>query len=356
MIDTIMLSQNPDPKAALRVQTNLNETLKQTVEYCEGDKEHPFLEECISVFANYFENSGSYDNSLVMWAKMLRIQQNLLGEDREEMIPTYKKMAALAVAIQQPNLSQKYLQCAEDIMKKVKAAQPTGVEQTDKQKRTELEDRSQFVHQQYIAANQATNWEKAYTLLVEQESLLTQLNDGKKDSKVCSNMFLRSQLEMRTGRFEESLETIGQASTLLESTRKEFGQDYEVIKSKFHLQAANTHYILRNFVDCLEQSTRGLEQANKTQLREPGIARVMANVRRDLINLQIRSQARVQNVKASELRKTNVAYLAQQEKYKQVQSQRDLYLKQNLAGMMAAANASDAMLREDELKDDKKAE
>ena len=47
------------------------------------------------------------------------------------MIPTYKKMAALAVAIQQPNLSQKYLQCAEDIMKKVKAAQPAGVEQTE---------------------------------------------------------------------------------------------------------------------------------------------------------------------------------------------------------------------------------
>lgn len=53
----------------------------------------------------------------------------------------------------------------------------------------------------------------------------------------------------------------------------------------------------------------------------------MANVKRDLINLQIRSQAKVQNVKPSDLRKTNVAYLAQQEKYRQIQSQRDIFLK-----------------------------
>jgi hypothetical protein len=63
----------------LRVQTNLNETLKQTIDYCEGDKDHPFLEEVLSVFANYFENTQSFENSLIMWSKLLRIQQNLLG-------------------------------------------------------------------------------------------------------------------------------------------------------------------------------------------------------------------------------------------------------------------------------------
>jgi hypothetical protein len=34
-----------------------------------------------------------------MWSKFLRIQQNLFGEDREQMITTYRKMATLAVAI-----------------------------------------------------------------------------------------------------------------------------------------------------------------------------------------------------------------------------------------------------------------
>jgi len=30
------------------------------VAYAEGDKNHPFLEEVVSIFASYFEQTGSY--------------------------------------------------------------------------------------------------------------------------------------------------------------------------------------------------------------------------------------------------------------------------------------------------------
>lgn len=50
-----------------------------------------------------------------MHSKYLRIQQALLGEDNDAMIPTYKKMAALAVAIGQPTVSQKYLLIAQEL-------------------------------------------------------------------------------------------------------------------------------------------------------------------------------------------------------------------------------------------------
>jgi hypothetical protein len=40
-----------------------------------------------------------------MWFKFLKIQQELLGHDREQMIPTYKKLASLAVATGQPQVS-----------------------------------------------------------------------------------------------------------------------------------------------------------------------------------------------------------------------------------------------------------
>jgi len=43
---------------------------------------------------------GSYQNAFLMWSKFLRIQQSMFGGDREQMITTYKKMAALSVAIQ----------------------------------------------------------------------------------------------------------------------------------------------------------------------------------------------------------------------------------------------------------------
>jgi hypothetical protein len=55
---------------------------------------------------------GSYQNAFLMWSKFLRIQQNLFGEDKEQMITTYKKLATLAVTIGQPTTSQKYLNLA----------------------------------------------------------------------------------------------------------------------------------------------------------------------------------------------------------------------------------------------------
>jgi len=69
------------------------------MQYCEGNGNHPFLEEVVSIFASFFEQMGSYQNSFLMWSKFLRIQQNMFGEDREQMITTYKKMGSLAVMI-----------------------------------------------------------------------------------------------------------------------------------------------------------------------------------------------------------------------------------------------------------------
>lgn len=111
LINTIILMQAApqDPQAIHRVEMQLKNTFAQQIEYCENDSNHPFLEEVVSLYATYFEQTGSYQNALVMHSKYLRIQQNLLGEDKEPMIPTYKKMAALAVAVGQPQVSQKYL-------------------------------------------------------------------------------------------------------------------------------------------------------------------------------------------------------------------------------------------------------
>jgi hypothetical protein len=107
------------------------------------------------------------------------------------MIPTYKKMAALAVAIGQPHLSQRYLSNAEELMSKQKQSLGNAV-LSDEDKRREAEERSAFVHQQYIAATSAGDYENALKYTTEQEQLLIQLNNGVDNSKVCSNMFLKS--------------------------------------------------------------------------------------------------------------------------------------------------------------------
>lgn len=110
----------------------------------------------VSIFASYFESIGAYQNALLMWSKYLRIQQNLFGEDREQMITTYKKMSTLAVSIGQPSTSQKYLDTAQKILEKVQSEQ--GIEKTDEQKKEELEEKSHMEFQQYLTAQQSGDY------------------------------------------------------------------------------------------------------------------------------------------------------------------------------------------------------
>jgi hypothetical protein len=64
------------------------------------------LEEVISIFANFFENMGSYQNAFLMWNKFLRIQKAMFGCENSQMITTFKKLATLGVAIGEPTISQ----------------------------------------------------------------------------------------------------------------------------------------------------------------------------------------------------------------------------------------------------------
>ena len=93
----------------------LKTTFERTLEYVEMDKDHPFLEEVVSIFANFFEDIGSYQNAFLMWSKFLRIQQAMFGKDKDQMITTYKKLAALAVSLGESSASAKYLEKAEEL-------------------------------------------------------------------------------------------------------------------------------------------------------------------------------------------------------------------------------------------------
>jgi len=124
----------------------LKTTFERTLEYVEMDKDHPFLEEVVSIFANFFENIGSYNNAFLMWSKFLRIQQSMFGEDKDQMITTYKKLAALAVSLGESTASAKYLEKAEALM--AKSPETTNLEDmTPEQKKEALEEKGALAFQ-----------------------------------------------------------------------------------------------------------------------------------------------------------------------------------------------------------------
>ena len=66
------------------------------IAYCEGDKNHPFLEEVISLMASLYEGTMQDPRSAIyMFHLLLAIQDKMYGEVRKEMFATFKKLGSL---------------------------------------------------------------------------------------------------------------------------------------------------------------------------------------------------------------------------------------------------------------------
>ena len=74
------------------LMVSLQKLYEVTREYCEEDDAHPFLEECVSVQASFLERIGRLDQAYLKWENFLRIQTKLFGQEKEQMVMTYKKL------------------------------------------------------------------------------------------------------------------------------------------------------------------------------------------------------------------------------------------------------------------------
>ena len=107
---------------------------------------------------------------------------------------------------------------------------------------------------------------------------------------------------MRTGKFEESLQSIDKTFNLLEKTKEQFAGDLEIVRSKFYTLKSNVCFILKKYQECDDAATEGLVTIDRIKSSEVSIMRAMNNTKRDLTNNQIRSRAKLQNKKASLIR------------------------------------------------------
>ncbi len=136
--------------------------------------------------------------------------------------------------------------------------------------------------------------------------------------------------------FEESLVSVSKSFSLLEASKVEFGNDLDVIKAKFSLLESNVYFILHEFVDSLAAATKGIQYCDIVKTADLQIVRVVTNTKRDLSNIQVRSQAKVQNVKAREVRKMNKASKELNEKYMAAQK---LVYSQSVGPLIAGLHA-----------------
>ena len=79
----------------MNLKVTLNGVFTAQVAYCEGDKNHPFLEEVISLMSTLFESINDPRSAVYMWHLLLAIQEKMFGETKREMFTTFKKIGSL---------------------------------------------------------------------------------------------------------------------------------------------------------------------------------------------------------------------------------------------------------------------
>merc|ERR1712151_553922 len=101
----------------------------------------------------------------------------------------------------------------------------------------------------------------------------------------------------------------------LEELREEFKDDYGIVATKFYLQAANINFITGNFEEARKNALKGLEvveSLDHSKIPEEDIRRSMHNTKRDLLNVKIRTTAKLDsidpwNLRAEEAEKNNLS-------------------------------------------------
>ena len=88
------------------------------IKYCENERDHPFLEEIVLLYAAHFESTEQYLSAMALNSLFLRIQIQIFGEDSEQLIKTYKTLSTLAMYLGQSGASsgQKFLAKAQELM------------------------------------------------------------------------------------------------------------------------------------------------------------------------------------------------------------------------------------------------
>jgi hypothetical protein len=68
-----------------------------------------------------------------------------------------------------------------------------------------------------------------------------------KSTKLCSNYYLRSKLQMKLLRFDDSLASINEAFKLRDELADEFGEDLPVVSSRYFMQLADLNFVTRRY-------------------------------------------------------------------------------------------------------------
>ena len=120
---------------------------------------------------------------------------------------------------------------------------------------------------------------------------------------MCSNLFLTAQFELKIGRYADALAHSDKVMNMCESLKDELEPDYAIIASKFYMQQANIAFMHGDIQKAKDAAEKGFELVLQVDTKEADIREASSQTQRDLMNMLLRTRARLEKKDVRELRK-----------------------------------------------------
>jgi tetratricopeptide (TPR) repeat protein len=190
----------------------LSYVMMKQLEYVEGNRTHPFLEQVVTNLAILKRSQQDFNLSLQLFEQLRKIQEAAYGPESEVLIYTYKNIGVCYLAIAVPEKAEEYYLKALDLMSMINSGEKEVDEELLKDDREQL---ASIYFNLYLSSIQNDDKEKAKEYIMKALEL-NKLIHGVNSLQVSNGHFINAQLSLRFGKADEAIAEMLEAMNIFD--------------------------------------------------------------------------------------------------------------------------------------------
>lgn len=241
----------------------LSYVMMKQLEYVEGNRNHPFLEQTVTNLAILKRSQQDYHVALQLFEQLRRIQEAAYGPDNEAIIYTYKNVGVCYLALGIPERAEEYYLKALNLMQLISESNPVVVEEGGEDPfKEDKEQLASIYFNLYLSAQSNDDKVKAREYNLKAMELNKQVH-GENSLQVSNGYFISANLSLRSGDPDLSHKEMLEALKLFESESdqdlKKSKDEMLLIRVRYYINLAQINYIKGDYAEAAKWLDLGIE-------------------------------------------------------------------------------------------------
>lgn len=185
-------------------------TMKKQLSYVGDENDHPFLEQTYQHMAMMYKQIGNLNSSLIMWEKLLKVQQRMFGENSYFLASIYKNIGTCQIGTS-------FLDQAIESLDKAKSLSKLRIDDSEDIKEINEEKRevAEIYFALYLAYVAKGDWDSA--IIANDQSMKFYIEVlGENDFNVSNCYYLGAQMFLKKLCVDEALNYVQKANDIID--------------------------------------------------------------------------------------------------------------------------------------------